>query len=168
MQHTVRLLNLLSPFLLTFINKPQFKFYVIASLKRSRPPSRHTVMKNIRQTSLLTFFTVHNAAKVLSKLPNPGPKTQYITAYTSQQIHTLTQLGEALSLPAGQKSGPFESFEAICNTSDSSQMLEITDGTTTSVGQQPGFNGSLDDLAKEFGVDAQVVQALAQRLSGLR
>jgi len=128
-------------------------------------------MKNIHQTSLLIFFTVLFAAKVLSKLHNCQKKTQNLTAYTSQQSHTLTQLGDALSLPAGQISGPLESFEGSCSTTDSSQVPVIMDDATTSIelkGRQPGFNGSLDDLAKEFGVDTQIVQALAQRLSGLR
>jgi hypothetical protein len=35
-------------------------------------------------------------------------------------------------------------------------------------GDKPHTECSLDDLAREFGVDAHVVQALAQRLAKLR
>jgi hypothetical protein len=49
-------------------------------------------------------------------------------------------------------------------------MSVVMDDTTiANEAYQLGFgNGSLDDLAKEFGVDTQIVQALAQRLNGLR
>ena len=47
----------------------------------------------------------------------------------------------------------------------------IVDDSTTSdkakERQSLFHNGSLDDLAKEFGVETRIVQALAQRLNGL-
>ena len=61
--------------------------------------------------------------------------------------------------------------EACHTTSDVSWTPVITNGVAFPKGTKehpPAFGkGSLDELAKEFGVDAHIVQALAQRLSCL-
>ena len=86
-------------------------------------------------------------------------------AFTSHQIRKVTQLGEAysLSLPSVTKS-------EVCHTiPDVSWTSVVTNDAADPQENPPAVgNGSLEDLAKEFGVDAHIVQALAQRLGCLQ
>jgi len=70
-------------------------------------------------------------------------------AFTAQHIRSLTDLAEVHSLPLPD--------------GDISHLSESVSGSSA-----PRIPEKLlDDLAKEFGVDAQVVHALAKRLAGV-
>ncbi|KAF9527407.1 hypothetical protein CPB83DRAFT_394674 [Crepidotus variabilis] len=98
-------------------------------------------------------------------------------AFTIQQTRALVGLAEKhrLPLPATPTPTISEQSDGASWTGSSTPITpHSTDNATlTSSHSSKGFNsmhapdGSLDDLAKEFGVDAQVVQALAQRLANL-
>ena len=104
--------------------------------------------------------------------------SNFATALTLNQIRKLTELGEANGLPLPQME--------VCHSSETSQAAgpgspslafisasvdnAVSPSTQPSQKHQPVFShadGSLDELAKEFGVDTHVVQALAQRLAKL-
>jgi hypothetical protein len=94
-----------------------------------------------------------------------------IIAFTPQQLRQLIELAEAnsLPLPSNTVSRPSEvastaSFTPSTPVSVESAILSVN----TKVRSAPSnADESLEELAKEFGVDAQVVQALAQRLAKL-
>lgn len=90
-------------------------------------------------------------------------------AFTAQQVRRLTELAYAYSLPLPE-SDPSGIFEASTSSSvNSSNFLKTpsTHETSNVMFNQQSLvtNTSLDDLAREFGIDANVVQALAQRLA---
>lgn len=101
-----------------------------------------------------------------------------VTAFTPNQIRKLTELAEAdgLPLPKMGVSHSSETSQAVGSSSPSLACIPvsvdkaISPSIQLSQKHQPVFShadGSLDELAKEFGVDTHVVQALAQRLAKL-
>ncbi|CAA7257303.1 unnamed protein product [Cyclocybe aegerita] len=104
-------------------------------------------------------------------------------AFTTQQVQAMMALAEAHSLPLPQAHA--DTSRNSNGSSDAGSQSESSaprtpsnlDHSTSSVAstqQMQTLNQptnvaypSLDELAKEFGVDAQVVQALAQRLANL-
>lgn len=97
-------------------------------------------------------------------------------AFTIQQIQTLVELARSRNLPLPQSdvshlsdtSDPSVSTGLLTPWSRDSPPVRIHErALNTSQGEKPHVENHLDALAKEFGVDAHVVQALAQRLAKL-
>ncbi len=94
-----------------------------------------------------------------------------IIAFTPQQLRQLIELAEANSLPLPSSTVSRPSEVASTASFTSSTPVGVENAillVNTKVQSAPSnADGSLEELAKEFGVDAQVVQALAQRLAKL-
>ncbi|KAJ3507892.1 hypothetical protein NLJ89_g6050 [Agrocybe chaxingu] len=100
-------------------------------------------------------------------------------AFTTQQVQALIALAEAHSLPLphacvdnshnSDGSSDVGSHSGSCAPRTPSNLDKSTSTQQTLVLNHSTnmASHSLDELAKEFGVDAQVVQALAQRLANL-
>ncbi|KAF8156892.1 hypothetical protein B0H34DRAFT_477464 [Crassisporium funariophilum] len=102
-------------------------------------------------------------------------------AFTSHQIHRLVDLAQARSLPLPERNvSPLSDYSDFGSRSGSSaprtpgsargsdpSMAFFGQNVLNSSHARNDTDGSLQDLAKEFGVDAHVVQALAQRLARL-
>ncbi|KAF4616504.1 hypothetical protein D9613_008773 [Agrocybe pediades] len=97
-------------------------------------------------------------------------------AFTAQQVHKLYEQARSYSLPlpesnamsAAGSATPFVSGNrSVLKTPPNQDMSAVIYNQRSVYHNQvkDDSNGSLDDLAREFGVDAQVVQALAQRLA---
>jgi len=97
------------------------------------------------------------------------------SALTIQQLQRLVELARSQSLPLPQSdashlfdaSDPSVSTELLTPLSQDSPMRFPEQALNTSQGDKPNAENPLDALAREFGVDAHVVQALAQRLAEL-
>jgi len=89
-------------------------------------------------------------------------------AFTAQHIRSLTDLAEVHSLPLPDNVVSHLS-ESVSGSSaprtSASDDNPISISSRLSGKSQYTPDKSLDDLAKEFGVDAQVVHALAKRLA---
>jgi len=89
-------------------------------------------------------------------------------AFTAQHIRSLTDLAEVHSLPlpdnvVSHLSEPVSGSSAPRTPASDDNPISISSRLSGKSQYTP--DKSLDDLVKEFGVDAQVVQALARRLA---
>lgn len=95
--------------------------------------------------------------------------SSFSVAFTAQQIRKLTDFAHthSLPLPDSDLSGIFEpSSSSSANSSNFLKTPSTHETSNMTFNQKSLANeSSLDDLAREFGVDAHVVQALAQRLA---
>ena len=144
-------------------------------LRRLQKHSRQRGRKNTRWTSSLTSCIRAWIAKVRSRCIF---KIQYLTtssALTIQQFQRLVELARSQNLPLPQSdvsplfdaSDPSVSTELLTPLSQDSSMRFPERALNASQGDKPHAENPLDALAREFGVDAHVVQALAQRLAEL-
>jgi len=99
-----------------------------------------------------------------------------LTAFTLQQIQRLVELARSRNLPLPQSdvslqsdaSDPSVSTELLTPLNRDSPTMRFPERVlSTSQGDKPHAESPLDALAREFGVDAHIVEALAQRLAGL-
>ncbi|PPQ71950.1 hypothetical protein CVT24_007915 [Panaeolus cyanescens] len=99
-------------------------------------------------------------------------------ALTAHQIRQLLQLAEENGLPAPEHESEASMISSMDTRSHSDISLPLTPASHQSPSiprpvfvkedpAPPAKTESLDELAREFGVDAHVVQALAQRLGRL-
>jgi len=96
------------------------------------------------------------------------------TAFTIQQIQRLVELARSRNLPLPQSDVSLQSDASDPSVSNelltplSSPTMRFPErALSTSQGDKPHAESPLDALAREFGVDAHIVEALAQRLAGL-
>ena len=96
-------------------------------------------------------------------------------AFTSQQILRLKELAQtcSLPLPEADSSAAFDDSASSSFSVSSSVRTPSSQDSSTAVLDRAKLNNSqvLDDLAKEFNLDAQkmpaLVEALTQRLAKL-
>jgi len=120
-----------------------------------------------------TSCTVPSIAKVTSFHPMTCTISTRFVAFTAQHIRSLTDLAEvhSLPLPDGDVSHLSESSDFLSASGSSAPRTLASDDNPTLISSRLSEKSqytpekSLDDLAKEFGVDAQVVRALAERLA---
>ncbi|KAF8970368.1 hypothetical protein BDZ97DRAFT_1902071 [Flammula alnicola] len=96
-------------------------------------------------------------------------------AFTTHQIQRFAELAQACSLPLLENdlsrmsdSSDMSGSSALRTPSSQDSSIMVSSQRLLNRSQsQSETDGSLDELAKEFGIDAHVVQALAQRLAKL-
>ena len=88
-----------------------------------------------------------------------------ISAFTSVQHQRLIDLGESLGLALPANVNESSLLADPSEITSSGLRTPIRDVTSDTAQVKDTSNDSLDSLAKEFGVQAHVMQALAQRLS---
>lgn len=120
-----------------------------------------------------------------------GAETDCLLAFTSQQVHQFIAFLEASSIPIPTTLDLLEDDHSSNSTIVTGQSQPLTPATgdlensflqlalTSTTSHRPqheipanmtttNATLNLNEIAKEFGVEAQLVQALAQRLSELR
>lgn len=86
----------------------------------------------------------------------------FITAFTAEQMSKLSDILEAALPPATSSPVPHAaSPQPISRSCAPAHPLQ----SSRKYNSAKENNAPFGDLAKEFGVDAQIVEALAQRLS---
>ncbi|KAF8172645.1 hypothetical protein BJ912DRAFT_1025004 [Pholiota molesta] len=90
-------------------------------------------------------------------------------AFTVQQIQALIDLAQACSLPLPEHDQSHISDSSSLSGDNSGLRTPSSQDSSTIVFKQHNLaeDRSLEKIAKEFGIDAHVMQALAQRLANL-
>jgi hypothetical protein len=92
-----------------------------------------------------------------------------LVAFTVQQIQALIDLAQACSLPLPEHDQSHISDSSSLSGDNSGLRTPSSQDSSTIVFKQHNLaeDRSLEKIAKEFGIDAHVMQALAQRLANL-
>ncbi|EPQ53578.1 hypothetical protein GLOTRDRAFT_139764 [Gloeophyllum trabeum ATCC 11539] len=161
-----------------FLKVPSLPFHSLISILSKFPAdvdSRVFWSSSLRDT----LYDVTSAAiQVLVSRVNENQDQQYVEllqqlgeialdcqAFTSQQIRGLADMLEAVSGLQFSSLSPNNSFGSA--TSSEQLALQGPPGLPAPARRASPSGDAFDALAREFGVDAHVVEALAQRLTGM-